>query len=65
MNALQVENYNDDDDDDLIIIKKVLQKGNHIHRLTALLEHGKFRAGHYPLYLVFFGGFSLTQMLPE
>ena len=29
----------DDDDDDLIIIKKALQKGNHIHRLTALLEH--------------------------
>ena len=39
------------DDDDLIIIKKVLQKGNHIHRLTALLEHGRFRAGtiHYIL----------------
>ena len=40
----------DDDDDDFIIIKKVLQKGNHIHRLTALLEHGKFRAEHYPRY---------------
>ena len=39
-------NLEDIDDDDLIIIKKVLQKGNHIHRLTALLEHGKFRAGH-------------------
>ena len=30
--------------------------------ITALLEHGLFRAEHYPQYLVFFGGFSLTLM---
>ena len=54
------------DDDDLIIIKKYCRKGTtYTARLTALLEHGKFRAEHYPQYLVFFGGFSLTLMLPE
>ena len=52
-------------DDDLIIIKKYCRKGTKLHRLTALLEHCKFRAEHYPLCLVFFGGFSFTQMLPE